>query len=59
MVRDENEYLQLLRRCTGTCPAWLGAGEIRVVTVSECIGRGWERHFSDYYLFLMGSHLQL
>lgn len=51
MARDENQYLQLLKRHTGTHPAWLGAGEIRVAAVSKCIGRGWEQHFSDCYLW--------
>lgn len=45
MARDENHYLQLLMRCTGTHPAWLGAGEISVAAVFECMGRGWKQHF--------------
>jgi len=57
MVRDENQYLQVLRRCTGTRPAWLGAGEIGVAAVSECTGRGREQQFSGDYLFLMESYL--
>lgn len=51
MARDESQYLQLLRRCTGMRPAWLGAGESRVAAVSECMGRGWEHHFQTVISF--------